>query len=111
MFNNNDKVPLTACGPECDPEDEGGDNSNKISKDCDIDAVSSSGFHHPGLKVISPTGDDALKASGEPECPIHNDKLGNRFTTDELEFAKVHLEGMEEEDIEMERKFIVPPII
>ena len=45
----------------CVAEGEGEGNDHNQLKDCDIDAVSSSGFGHPKVQVISPTGDDALK--------------------------------------------------
>ena len=47
-------------------------------KDCDIDAVSSSGFDRPKAQVISPTGDDALK-NGEQECMIDDNKRVKGF--------------------------------
>ena len=61
-------------------EGEGEGNHHDQLKDCDIDAVSSSGFGHPKAQVISPTGDDALK-NGEQECMIHDNKRVKGFQT------------------------------
>lgn len=72
-----------------------------IKNDCNIDAVSSEGFDHEIAKVISPSGDDTLRA--------HEKVL---TTADELAKGKLELEAdEEEEDVEMERKFFDPPII
>ena len=69
------------------------------NKDCEIDAVSS-GFHHRGAKVISPTGDDDALKSFNPVA--HAEKRVKGFhNSDELaKIGDIEEEEMMQQDVE-----------